>query len=81
MEGKRGRERPQRRWKDEVKDLLMGRRLTEREGMVLTRDREAWGWMVYRMGWLECVSLLASASGRGFRHPLCCGQGVIIIIY
>ena len=27
----KGRERPQRKWKDEMKDLLLGRRLSERE--------------------------------------------------
>ena len=27
---------------DEVKDLVMGRRLSEREGMVLARDRVVW---------------------------------------
>ena len=33
---------------DEVKDLVLGRGLSEREGMMLARDREAWGRMVYR---------------------------------
>ena len=32
VEGNRGRRRPQRRWRDEVKDLLLGRELSEREG-------------------------------------------------
>ena len=38
VEGTRGRGRPQRRWKYEVKDLLLGRGLSEGEGMVLGRD-------------------------------------------
>ena len=49
VEGNRGRGRPQRRWRDEVKDLLLGRGLSEREGMMLARDRDAWGGMVYRL--------------------------------
>ena len=36
-----GRGRPQRRWRDEVKELLMGSGLSEREGMLLVREREA----------------------------------------
>ena len=48
VEGNRGRGRPQRRWRDEVKELQLGRELSEREGMVLARDRDAWGKMVYR---------------------------------
>ena len=39
--------RPRRRWRDEVKDLPLERGLSEREGMVLARDREAWGGKVY----------------------------------
>ena len=31
VEGNRRRGRPQRRWRDEVKELLLGRRLRERE--------------------------------------------------
>ena len=49
VEGKRGRWRPQRRWRNEVKDLLLGRGLSEREGMMLARDRDVWGGMVYRI--------------------------------
>ena len=49
VEGNRGRGRPQRRWRDEVKDLLLGRGLNEREGMMLAKDRDAWGGMVYRL--------------------------------
>ena len=30
------------------RELLIGRRLSEREGMMLARDRETWGRMVYR---------------------------------
>ena len=41
LEGNRGRGRLQRRWRDEMKELLMRRGLSEREGMVLARDREA----------------------------------------
>ena len=41
VEGKGGRGRPQRRWRDEVKELLIGRRLSERKRKVLARDREA----------------------------------------
>ena len=47
MDGNRGRGRPLRSWRDEVKELLMGRGLNEREGMVLAGDREAWGRIVY----------------------------------
>ena len=39
VEGNRGRGRPQRRWKDKVKDLLLGRGLNEKEEMMLARDR------------------------------------------
>ena len=39
-EGNRDKGRQQRKWRDEVKYLLLGRELSEREGMVLTRDRE-----------------------------------------
>ena len=41
MEGNRGRRSLQRRWRDEVKELLKRRGLSKREGMVLARDREA----------------------------------------
>ena len=43
VEGNRGRGRPQKRLKYEVKDLQLGR-----EGMLLGRDRDAWVGMVYR---------------------------------
>ena len=46
-EGNRGKGRWQRRWEDKVKELTMGRGLSEREGMVLARYREAWGTTVY----------------------------------
>ena len=49
VEGNRGRGRPQRRWRDEVKDLLVGRGLSEGEGVRLARDRDAWSGMVYRL--------------------------------
>ena len=42
--------RSQRSWSDEVKDLLLGRGLSEREGMMLAGDRDVWGGMVYRLG-------------------------------
>ena len=45
VEGNRERGRPQRRWRDEVKELLIRRGLREGEGMVLARNREAWGRM------------------------------------
>ena len=38
-----------RRWRGEVKDLLLGRRLSEREGMMLAKDRDAWGGIIYRL--------------------------------
>ena len=47
VDGNRGRRRPQRRWRDEVKDLSLGIGLNEREGITLARDRDAWGGMVY----------------------------------
>ena len=47
VEGNKGRGRQQRRWRDEEKELLMGRGLSEREGMILARHREACGRMVY----------------------------------
>ena len=43
VEGNRGIGRPQRRWRDEVKELLTERGLSEREGNALARDREALG--------------------------------------
>ena len=47
MEGNWGRGRTQRRWRDEVEDLLFGEGLSEREGMMLARDRDAWvGWYI-----------------------------------
>ena len=49
VEGNRGRGRPQRRWRDEVKGLLLGRGLNEREGMRLARERDACSGMVYRL--------------------------------
>ena len=49
MEGNRGRGRLQRRWRDDLKDLLLGRGLSEREGMMLAGDRDAWGEMLYRL--------------------------------
>ena len=41
-EGNKGRGRLQRRWRDEVKEFLMGRGLSERKEIVLARDREVW---------------------------------------
>ena len=49
LEGNRGRGRPQRKWRDEVQDLLLGRRLSEREGLMLARDRDSWAGRVYRV--------------------------------
>ena len=49
VEGNRGRGIPQRRWRDEVNDLLLGRGLSEREGMMLAGDRDAWCGMGYRL--------------------------------
>ena len=46
VEGKWGRGRPQRRWWYEVIDLLLGRGLSEREGMILVRGRDSSGRMV-----------------------------------
>ena len=43
VDGNRGRRIPQRRWRDEVEELLMGRRLSEREEMVVSRDRDVIG--------------------------------------
>ena len=42
VEGNMGRGRPQIRWRDEVKDLLLGRGMND-------RDRNACGGMVYRI--------------------------------
>ena len=42
VEDNKGRRRPQRRWRDEVKDLLLERELSEREGMMLARDGVGW---------------------------------------
>ena len=39
VEGNRGKGRPQRS-REGVKDLMLGRELNEREGMVLARDRD-----------------------------------------
>ena len=71
VEGKRGRERPQRRWGIEVKDLLIGRGLNEREGMVLARDKDAWSGMVYRLGQRVGVYILAFACVKGVHHHIC----------
>ena len=49
VEDNRGRGRLQRRWRDEMKDLLLGRGLSERAGMMLARDRDAWGGMEYKL--------------------------------
>ena len=38
--GNREGGRPQRRWRDEVKELLMEKGLSERERLVLARERE-----------------------------------------
>ena len=40
----RGRGRPQRRLRDEMEDLILGRGLSERERRVLARDKDTWGW-------------------------------------
>ena len=53
MESKGRRGRPQRRWRDEVKVFLMGRMLSEREGIVMVRDREVLGRMLYRSELVE----------------------------
>ena len=47
VEGNRERGILQRRWRDQ--DLLLGRGLSEREGMMLTRNRNSWAGMVYRV--------------------------------
>ena len=47
VEGNRGRGRPQRKGNGEFKELLMERGLSEREVMVLARDKEALERMVY----------------------------------
>ena len=49
VEGNRGRGRPQKKCRDELQDLLLGRGLSEWEGMMLARDRDAFGAMVYRL--------------------------------
>ena len=51
------RGRQQRRWRDGLKELLMGRRLSERDEMVLARDREAWGRRVDGLEYMEGMSL------------------------
>ena len=48
LECNRGGGRSQRKWRDEVKGLLLRRGLTEREGTMQARGRDAWGGMVYR---------------------------------
>ena len=40
MEDDKGIGRAQRCWKNEVKELRMGRRLSEMEGILLARDRK-----------------------------------------
>ena len=47
VEGNWGRGRLQRRWRDEAKDLLLERGLSERKGMMVARDRDALVGMVY----------------------------------
>ena len=41
VEGNIERVRPQTRWRNEEKDLLLGRGLSERERMMVARDRDA----------------------------------------
>ena len=67
VEGIRERGRLQRRWRNEVKELLIGRGLDEREDMVLARDRSEQ---------MEDESLLDSSSVRGIRHPQMLGDRV-----
>ena len=49
VEVNRRRGRQQRRWMDEVRDLLIGRGLSEKKEMLLARDREVWGGIVYEV--------------------------------
>ena len=63
VEGNRGRVRSQKRWRDEVKDLLLGRGLSEREGMTLVRDRNSWAGVVHKVeGRFEHISFRSSLS-------------------
>ena len=73
VEGNRRRGRPQKRWRDEVTVLLMGRGLSEMEGMLFSGDREAcWKMMmVERSGRYYTVSLAfikESAKTRCWRQ-------------
>ena len=43
VESNMGREGPQKRWRDEVRELLMGRGLREMTEIILSIDSEAWG--------------------------------------
>ena len=47
---KDNRGRSQRRWREDLKWMLLGRGFSEREGIVLVRGREASSRMVYRSG-------------------------------
>ena len=74
--GNRGRRRPQRTWRDEVKDFLLGRGLSKREGIMPARDKDARDEMVYGSEYIVGMSNLVFASVRGIHHPRYWGHGV-----
>ena len=61
VESRSGRRRPQRWWNDGVRELLIGRGLSEREGVLETE-------MVRMGGFMKRYS--TSASVRGIYHPI-----------
>ena len=42
VEGNKGKERLQRRWREEGTELLMGKRLREKERLLSVRNRVTW---------------------------------------
>ena len=69
VDSNRGRGTPQRRRRDEGKVLLIGGGLSEREGMVLARDKETWGRIGNRSVYMGGFSLLASTFVRSIHLP------------
>ena len=50
MLGERERTRPQRGWRDEMKELMIGKGLSEGQGILLARNKELGDTMIYGSG-------------------------------
>ena len=66
VEGNRGRERPQGRRRDEVREFRTGRGLNKREGMLLGRERDRMSGIVFPTRKREAVT---QGGTRGINHP------------